>query len=117
MKDKHCREFVFMPVKGQDSAPPMASGGPAAVGGERGPVVRAAAVSAAGADHSEVKSKIVVVGDCGCGKTGLIHRYVHSAFQETPLADPRETLIHVETIQASSRPGTGENRTAPPRMR
>ncbi|XP_076460369.1 ras-related protein Rac1-like [Babylonia areolata] len=73
MKDKHCTDFVFMPVKGGgDTGPPMATGGEPAVHG---------GVAAGGS--SEVKSKIVVVGDCGCGKTSLIHRYVNSAFQDT----------------------------------
>lgn len=28
------------------------------------------------------RSKLVVVGDCGCGKTALIHRYVNESFLE-----------------------------------
>ncbi|KAK3103123.1 hypothetical protein FSP39_016642 [Pinctada imbricata] len=30
-----------------------------------------------------VKSKLVVVGDCGCGKTSLIHRYVNGKYNDT----------------------------------
>lgn len=30
-----------------------------------------------------VKSKLVVVGDCGCGKTSMINRYVKGQFSET----------------------------------
>ncbi|GAB1601096.1 rho-related GTP-binding protein RhoE-like [Argonauta hians] len=30
-----------------------------------------------------VRSKLVIVGDCACGKTSLIHRYVNGAFLET----------------------------------
>jgi GTPase SAR1 family protein len=29
-----------------------------------------------------VKSKLVVVGDCGCGKTSMINRYVKGQFSE-----------------------------------
>lgn len=29
-----------------------------------------------------VKSKLVVVGDCGCGKTSMINRYVKGNFSE-----------------------------------
>lgn len=74
MKDKVCSEFVFMPLKGEARVPPMATGG-----APLGSVESAALVAA---DSSEVKSKIVVVGDCQCGKTTLIHRYVQSKFQE-----------------------------------
>ncbi|KAL8621282.1 hypothetical protein ACOMHN_008107 [Nucella lapillus] len=78
MKDKVCSEFVFMPLKGEQRVPPMASGGGATVG----PVDRSCEGSVASSDSTQVKSKIVVVGDCQCGKTTLIHRYVQSKFQE-----------------------------------
>lgn len=29
-----------------------------------------------------VKSKLVVVGDCGCGKTSLIDRYVNGKYSD-----------------------------------
>lgn len=29
-----------------------------------------------------VKSKLVVVGDCGCGKTSMINKYVKGHFSE-----------------------------------
>ena len=31
---------------------------------------------------TEVKTKLVVVGDCGCGKTSLIKRYVNSTYTD-----------------------------------
>lgn len=31
---------------------------------------------------SEVKVKLVVVGDCGCGKTTLIKRYVNGSYTD-----------------------------------
>lgn len=80
MKDKVCSDFVFMPAKGEQRVPPMAVGGATVAPAER------LAISPAMVDtssHTEVKSKIVVVGDCQCGKTTLIHRYVHSKFLES----------------------------------
>ena len=74
MKDKVCSDFVFMPLKGDQRVPPMASGG--------APVAAAGGAAVVDNDNTEVKSKIVVIGDCECGKTTLIHRYVHSKFQE-----------------------------------
>ncbi|KAK7111107.1 rho-related GTP-binding protein RhoE-like [Littorina saxatilis] len=75
MKDKVCSDFVFMPLKGDQRVPPMATGGV--------PVAAAGGAAVVETDSTEVKSKIVVVGDCECGKTTLIHRYVKSKFQET----------------------------------
>lgn len=31
---------------------------------------------------TEVKTKIVVVGDCGCGKTAFIERYINKKYPE-----------------------------------
>ena len=31
---------------------------------------------------SEVKVKLVVVGDCGCGKTTLIKRYINGSYSD-----------------------------------
>lgn len=79
MKDKVCSEFVFMPLKGEQRVPPMAAGGAPV-----GPVDRCeGSAPVVASDSTEVKSKIVVVGDCQCGKTTLIHRYVQSKFQES----------------------------------
>ncbi|XP_076472662.1 rho-related GTP-binding protein RhoE-like [Babylonia areolata] len=56
----------------------MASGGEPV-----GPAARCEGSAVVASDSTEVKSKIVVVGDCQCGKTTLIHRYVQSKFQES----------------------------------
>lgn len=78
MKDKVCSDFVFMPLKGDQRVPAMAAGEKVA------PAERLSGSPAVvESDSTEVKSKIVVVGDCECGKTTLIHRYVQSKFQET----------------------------------
>ena len=34
---------------------------------------------------SEVKVKLVVVGDCGCGKTTLIKRYVNGSYTDVSI--------------------------------
>lgn len=43
-----------------------------------------------------VKSKLVVVGDCACGKTSMINRYVKGHFSEVstfkPGPNPRSIL-------------------------
>ncbi|XP_059140866.1 LOW QUALITY PROTEIN: uncharacterized protein LOC131928765 [Physella acuta] len=80
MKDKKCPEFVFMPLKdGAGGQPPRSSEGVAQ------PPRSSEGVAKDGrlADHKEVRSKIVLVGPCGCGKTALIHQYVHSSFLQT----------------------------------
>ncbi|XP_005089068.1 rho-related GTP-binding protein RhoN [Aplysia californica] len=82
MKDKKCTDFVFMPLK---------DGGRPSPRGEGGSKDKGAAAAASGSDSNlaasgggtEVRSKIVVVGACGCGKTSLIHRYVRDAFTES----------------------------------
>lgn len=38
------------------------------------------------AEHKEVRSKLVLVGSCACGKTALIHQYVHSSFLQVKLS-------------------------------
>ncbi len=65
MKDKVCSEFVFLPLKG-DTA--------------RSPTPNRETMSAPTSPDTEsqvtvVRSKIVVVGDCSCGKSSLIRRY------------------------------------------
>ncbi|XP_071108825.1 rho-related GTP-binding protein RhoN-like [Haliotis cracherodii] len=65
MKDQACSEFVFMPLKG-DSA--------------RSATPTKETMSAPTSPDTEsevtlVRSKIVVVGDCSCGKTSLIRMY------------------------------------------
>jgi GTPase SAR1 family protein len=32
--------------------------------------------------ETEVKAKLVVVGDCGCGKTTLIKRYINNTYTD-----------------------------------
>lgn len=77
MKDKVCSDFVFMPLKGDQRVPAMAAREQVTAADRlAGPAVMEN-------ESTEVKSKIVVVGDCECGKTTLIHRYVQSKFQET----------------------------------
>ena len=83
MKDKACSDFVFMPLKPDQRVPPVNPGG-ATVAPAEG-LNPAPAMVDTGGGGTEVKSKIVVVGDCQCGKTTLIHRYVHSRFQEVRL--------------------------------
>jgi hypothetical protein len=88
MKDKVCSDFVFMPLKGEQRVPPMASGGGATVA----PAERLTATPAmvdTSSGHTEVKSKIIVVGDCQCGKTTLIHRYINSKFQEVSFSQDK----------------------------
>lgn len=96
MKDKVCSDFVFMPLKGDQRVPTTMAAGDKGVTKDKvvgtkdrsvGSVAAASASSSAvagatGGDVTVVKSKIVVVGDCECGKTALIHRYVHSKFLE-----------------------------------
>ncbi|XP_025094563.1 rho-related GTP-binding protein RhoE-like [Pomacea canaliculata] len=97
MKDKVCSDFVFMPLKGDQRVPTTMAAGDKGVTKDKvvgtkdrsvGSVAAASASSSAvagatGGDVTVVKSKIVVVGDCECGKTALIHRYVHSKFLES----------------------------------
>lgn len=40
---------------------------------------------AAEATVTVVKSKLVVVGDCECGKTSLIKRYVHGEHRDVSI--------------------------------
>lgn len=80
MKDQKCSDFVFMPLKdGARGQTPRAKDG----GSIRDRPPQVAELDTPGVMSKEVRSKIVVVGSCGCGKTALIHRYVHSLFLET----------------------------------
>uniref|UniRef100_A0A0B7A8L5 Uncharacterized protein n=1 Tax=Arion vulgaris TaxID=1028688 RepID=A0A0B7A8L5_9EUPU len=78
MKDKKCTDFVFMPLR--EGARPRAKG----EGSSKDRLSPVAELDSASAGAStEIRSKIVVVGSCGCGKTALIQRYVQSTFLET----------------------------------
>lgn len=52
------------------------------------------------AGNSEVKVKLVVVGDCGCGKTTLIKRYINNTYTDTYTATGFDT--YHSTYQVSS---------------
>lgn len=90
MKDKKCTDFVFMPLR--DGATPRAKG-------EGGSKVSSSAVSEsdslAPGPATEVRSKIVIVGACCCGKTALIHRYIKSTFLEVSFYLPFSTYVLV----------------------
>ncbi|CAG5125098.1 unnamed protein product [Candidula unifasciata] len=77
MKDKKCSDFVFMPIK--DGATPRARG----EGSSKDSSSSAVSESDSQGPATEVRSKIVIVGSCACGKTALIHRYIKSTFLET----------------------------------
>lgn len=86
MKDKKCSEFVFMPLKDNSrgaSPPTDRVGGKSSKDQRLPPVAETDSAGAAVASMTEVRSKIVVVGSCSCGKTALIHRYVQSKFLQT----------------------------------
>uniref|UniRef100_A0A2C9LHN7 Uncharacterized protein n=1 Tax=Biomphalaria glabrata TaxID=6526 RepID=A0A2C9LHN7_BIOGL len=75
MKDQKCKDFVFMPLKDGARGSMRAKDG--------SPKVRPLTEADSSQGIKEVRSKIVVVGSCGCGKTALIHRYVKSTFLQT----------------------------------
>ncbi|CAG5132345.1 unnamed protein product [Candidula unifasciata] len=79
MKDKKCSDFVFMPLR--DGGVPRLREEGACSKDRLAPV--AELDSSNPGSSTEIRSKIVVVGSCGCGKTALIHRYVKYSFLET----------------------------------
>lgn len=78
MKDKKCNDFVFMPLGDKAGAPSPQGRGQKGASNDR-----LTSVMESDTRGKEVRSKIVVVGSCQCGKTALIQRYVHSKFLET----------------------------------
>jgi GTPase SAR1 family protein len=36
--------------------------------------------------ESEIKAKLVVVGDCGCGKTTMIKRYISNSYTDVSVS-------------------------------
>lgn len=50
--------------------------------------------------ESEIKAKLVVVGDCGCGKTTMIKRYISNSYTDTYTATGFDT--YHSTYQVSS---------------
>ncbi|GFO25831.1 rho-related GTP-binding protein rhoe [Plakobranchus ocellatus] len=85
MKDKKCSDFVFMPLKDatRGSSPKTERAVKNSKDQRLPPVAEADSGIAGAGAVTEVRSKIVVVGSCGCGKTALIHRYVQSKFLQT----------------------------------
>ncbi|RUS74364.1 hypothetical protein EGW08_017873 [Elysia chlorotica] len=85
MKDKKCSEFVFMPLRDstRSSSPAPDRAGKMPKDQRLPTVVETDSASGGVGSMTEVRSKIVVVGSCGCGKTALIHRYVQSKFLQT----------------------------------
>ena len=51
---------------------------------------------------SEVKVKLVVVGDCGCGKTTLIKRYINGSYSDvsTFVMSPRVVGLNKSVFYA-----------------
>ena len=80
MKDKKCNDFVFMPVK--DGSRPTLRGDPRDKGPAKDKGATGSDSNLASGGVTEVRSKIIVVGACGCGKTALIHRYVRDRYTE-----------------------------------
>ncbi|KAH9520112.1 Rho- GTP-binding protein RhoE, partial [Bulinus truncatus] len=77
MKDQKCNDFVFMPLKD-------GTRGPSPRAKDSSPKVRPPETDTSQMTTTkEVRSKIVVVGSCGCGKTALINRYVKTTFLQT----------------------------------
>lgn len=50
---------------------------------------------------SEVKVKLVVVGDCGCGKTTLIKRYVNGTYTDSYTATGFDTYTTTYTVSST----------------
>lgn len=70
-----------MPLR--DGARPRGRGDGDSKGSRMTPVAESDSTGAGAT--TEVRSKIVMVGSCGCGKTALIHRYVQSTFLEVSI--------------------------------
>lgn len=43
---------------------------------------------------TEVKAKLVVVGDCGCGKTTLIKRYINNSYTDVSFYSSYFNVLH-----------------------
>ncbi|WAQ94420.1 RND3-like protein [Mya arenaria] len=56
-----------------------------------------------GGPETEVKTKLVVVGDCGCGKTTLIKRYINSSYTDTYTATGFDTYNTTYQVSATYR--------------
>ncbi|XP_050418814.1 uncharacterized protein LOC126832156 [Patella vulgata] len=75
MKDQACSDFVFMPLKSEKVSKNSRGGTPEIHSNSETSTTESS-------EDSMVRSKIVVVGDCNCGKTSLIQRYVKGDYSE-----------------------------------
>ncbi|KAL3831904.1 hypothetical protein ACJMK2_023598 [Sinanodonta woodiana] len=56
-----------------------------------------------GQNGETVRTKVIIVGDCGCGKTSLIHRYIHGTYTETYTPTGFDTYTTTYSVSDSFR--------------